>query len=325
VKVLDHGLLTTIQDLGRMGFAKDGVGPGGAMDRDAIRVANVLVHNPEGAAALEITLVGPAIEFEDDAFIAICGADLSPRIADVAIPSWRAVYVQQGSVLSFGPARWGCRAYLAVAGGIDVPEVMGSRSTYLRAGIGGVEGRALQAGDSFPVADAPPGSVRSMQRAAEAIGPLPFALSERSWDDPARLYRAGAIRFVPGPHWELMDDGDRARFTTDTFTISTDSDRMGYRLSGPPLRSVGGEELISTAVLTGTVQVPPGGAPIVLMADRQTTGGYPMVAQVITADLPTVAQRRPGDEILFEASTVELAQQELRAREGAMEDARRSL
>src|SRR5919106_5993781 len=131
------GLLTTVQDLGRHGYAKFGVGPGGAMDRDALRIGNLLVSNEEGAAGLEITIGGPDIEFDEDSFIALCGANLSPRIAGVPIPNWRGVFVQRGAILSFGDVVWGCRAYLAIAGGIDVPEVMGSRSTHLRAALGG--------------------------------------------------------------------------------------------------------------------------------------------------------------------------------------------
>jgi antagonist of KipI len=297
--VLAAGMLTTVQDLGRVGFAKQGVGPSGAMDAYALQAANLLVGNHQSAAGLEVTAGGFRIEFRHRALIAIGGADLSPAISGVSVPTWRALYLQKGSELETTTARWGWRAYLAVAGGIDVPVVMGSRSTHLRAGIGGLEGRAVRAGDVLqrgrPAADAE----RAMLDSSRSLGPLPFALTDRTLEDPERLYGSETVRFVRGPHWDMMDKGDRAAFVTQPLEVSDRSDRMGYRLSGLELRSAKGAELISTAVLTGTVQVPPGGEPIVLLSDRQTTGGYPMVAQVIRADLGVVAQLRPGDEIRF--------------------------
>ena len=314
MRILEPGLLTTVQDLGRYGYGKDGVCPSGALDEYALRAANLLVGNPEPAAGLEITLEGPRIEFKDDALIAICGADLDARIADIELPSWRAIYVQEGSVLAFGRARWGCRAYLAVAGGVDVPEVMASRSTYLRTGIGGFQGRSLRTDDVLPRGPVPAGTLHAMSEAAENMGPLPFALTQRRLEAPEQLYRYETIRFVRGPQWNMMDGRDAAVFVTNRFTVSSKSDRMGYRLSGPSLQSVKGADQVSTAVLTGTVQVPPDGKPIVLLHDRQTAGGYPMVAQVITADLPTVAQLKPSDEIGFEEVSLDRAQKALAER-----------
>jgi antagonist of KipI len=280
------------------------------MDPVALRVGNRLVCNDRDAAGLEMTITGARVDFEDDALIALCGADMGAQIADVSIPPWRAVYVQQGSILSIGRARWGCRAYLAVAGGIDVPEVLESRSTQLRAGLGGFHGRALRAGDKLPIGAASERAARLMRSTSGAIGPLPFALSEATLD-PAGLYREGPIRFLPGPDWGLLDESDRSTWITTRYTVSDKSDRMGYRLQGSLLRSIGRGERISTAVVTGTVQVPPGGEPIVLMVDRQTTGGYPMVAQVISADLPSLAQKRPGEEISFEIISLDDARREL--------------
>jgi antagonist of KipI len=312
VKVLAPGLLTTVQDLGRMGFAQQGVSPSGAMDGNALRAANLLVGNDEDAAGLEITSGGVRLEFRKRALIAICGADLSPAMSGVALSSWRAIYAQDGSVVEFGYARRGWRAYFAVAGGIDVPKVMGSRSTYLRAGVGGLEGRPLRTGDLLARGRPSAAAERAMFDSRQSLGPLPFALTDRVLVEPERLYRSGPIRFVPGPDWHMMDEADRKAFVTESFEISTKSDRMGYRLSGRELRSAKGAELISTAVLTGTVQVPPGGEPIVLLADRQTTGGYPMVAQVTRADLGAVAQLRPGNEIRFAEVTIDDAHQALR-------------
>lgn len=313
MKIIDPGLSTTVQDRGRLGYGRFGITPSGAMDPLALELGNILVSNDRNAAGLELTVAGPTIEFESDCSISICGADLSPEIADMTLPTWRAIAVRKGSVLRFGSPRWGCRSFLAVSGGIDVPEVMGSRSTYTRARLGGFHGRALRAHDEVPVG----GDARAApQIGSEAIGPMPFALSERfvAPDDAVGLYEpVGTVRVLPGPHFHLFAEDDRTTFLNEAFEVSPRSDRMGYRLAGPPLASGRRKELISSAVLTGTVQVPRGGEPIVLMSDRQTTGGYPIIAQVASVDLPAVAQLKPGDEIRFEAITLEQAHTALRA------------
>ncbi|MGH2820261.1 MAG: biotin-dependent carboxyltransferase family protein [Actinomycetota bacterium] len=307
VAVLQPGTFTTIQDLGRFGFQRYGVTPSGAMDALALRAANLLVGNDPGQAGLEITLRGPTLEFERSALIAICGADLSPSVDDLPLLGWRAIYVQGGSVLRFGACRWGCRAYLAVGGGIDVPAVMGSRSTYVRAGIGGIEGRALGAGDRLSVGKPAPSAAALTERVVHNLGPMSFAMSERR--APPRLLEHydpdRAVRVLRGPHFELFSAPDRDTFLGKDFAVSERSDRMGYRLSGHELRSAKGTEIVSTAVLAGTVQVPPGGEPIVLMADRQTTGGYPIIAQVAEVELSWLAQRKPGDTVNFVETTME--------------------
>jgi antagonist of KipI len=316
VRILDPGLMTTVQDLGRFGYQRDGITSGGAMDPLALRVANILVGNEEHEAGLEMTLKGPTIEFLNDSLIAICGADLAPRIADFRVPNWCAISVKEGSILTFGDNRWGCRAYLAVSGGIAVPKVMNSKSTYLRAAIGGIDGRPLKAGDDVPV-----GSDRTGTFHVNASGPLPFALTERRLrlEDALEFYeRDKPLRVLRGPHWELFDERDRGVFLHETFEISASSDRMGYRLSGPLLDSRKRDELISSAVLSGTIQVPPSGEPIVLMADRQTTGGYPVIGLVAAAALSLVAQLRPGDEVRFEEVTIEWAQTALRSQAGRL-------
>jgi antagonist of KipI len=303
--------MTTVQDLGRFGYQKDGVTSGGAMDPLALRVANLLVGNEEHEAALEITLKGPTIEFLHDSLIAICGADLSPRIADLRLPNWCAIFVKEGSILTFGDNRWGCRAYLAISGGIAVPDVMNSKSTYLRAAVGGIDGRPLRAGSEVPV-----GADRTEAFHVGTSSPLPFALSERLLrsEDVQRFYqRNRPLRVLRGPHWELFDERDRSVFLSEVFEISVSSDRMGYRLSGPLLDSRTRDELISSAVLSGAIQVPPSGEPIVLMADRQTTGGYPVIGLVATVDLPLAGQLCPGDEVRFEETTIEWAQTALRS------------
>ncbi|MCM3714249.1 biotin-dependent carboxyltransferase family protein [Alkalihalobacillus oceani] len=308
IVVKKPGLLTTVQDKGRTGFQKFGIIASGAMDRYALRAANVLVENEEHEAALEITLVGPTLTFEEDALIAICGADLSPTIDKQPLPMWRAVFVRGGTTLSFGPAKHGTRAYLAVAGGYDIPEVMNSRSTYLRAGIGGYEGRALKANDQLYIRKA------EQQEKQEALrqraGERPF------YEATLPLFRYirpfyemnPLIRVVKGMQADSFEQESIDAFYREPFKVLPQSDRMGFRLAGPPLRLKHKEQLLSEAVTFGSIQVPSGGNPIVLMADRQTTGGYHKIAQVITVDLPVMAQLNLGAEVRFKEVSLEEAQ-----------------
>lgn len=321
MKIVESGLLTTVQDLGRPGYQKDGVTLGGAMDRLALRIANRLVGNEDGAAALETTLRGPRIEFDAETLIAICGGDHSPKISDISIPGWRALCVQAGTSLNFGAPGWGSRAYLAVAGGIQVPPVLGSRSTYLRAQIGGLEGRALRAGDELEVG-APGDSARRIMREASNTGPMSFVLTARRLrSEVARsIYDQSVVRVVPGCESDHFEEGTRAAFFDTTFQISPSSDRMGYRLGGKTIEAGDRGEMLSRPVAIGSIQVPGGGEPILLMADRQTTGGYPVISNVISADLHLVAQRKPGDKIRFEEVTVEEAQKALRDLESKIDE-----
>lgn len=304
------GLLTTVQDLGRAGYQRQGVIVSGAMDRFALRMANLLAGNAEGEAALEATLTGPALHFSQDALISVCGGDLAPEVDGRPLPMWRPVWVQAGRTVRFGGCRSGARAYIAVAGGFAVPPVMGSYSTYLRAGLGGCEGRALREGDVLPVG-APSGlSVHYMEHLRRSAGPGPFAAP--SWfAGPLPDYSGNPpIRFVPGREYAAFTRESRERFAGRSYRLTPQSDRMGYRLEGPPLSLQERLEPISSAVAFGTVQVPEGGQPIVLMADRQTIGGYPVIAQVITADLPLLAQLRPGQRVRFAPVTVEQAEEQ---------------
>lgn len=329
ISVLKSGLLTTLQDLGRPGYQQYGVTAGGAMDTYALRAANLMAGNAESEAALEITLAGPTLRFERETLIALTGADLAPSIGGVPLPMWRPVRVRAGAVLEFGRPREGCRAYLALAGGFAVPASLGSRGTDLRAGLGGLEGRALRAGDVLCTRTSP-----SLARLAErAFGPLRsiatsadfaaaswhaahgYVAGRPDWGD---LHLPGSaqpeqpkaspstdsaadviIRVTRGTHFGLFDAPSREALLTAAFRIMPQSDRMGCRLSGPVLRLEQPQELISEAVAPGTVQVPPGGNPIVLTADRQTTGGYPRIAQMISADLRLIAQLRPGQTLAF--------------------------
>ena len=319
LRILRSGLLTTVQDLGRFGHQSDGVVVSGAMDALALRVGNLLVGNPENAAGLEITLLGPAIRFEAAHLIALTGAHLSPTLNGRPVGQRRAVWVASGTELAFGPTVAGCRAYLAVAGGVDVPLVLGSRSTYLRAGFGGHAGRALRAGDALPVGVPTALSAQLMQQLAQP---------EASWAAagftpgpvlcPRPQYRP-VVRAVRGPEYEQFATESQRAFWREPFAITPAADRMGYRLQGPPLMRHAETELLSSAVAFGTVQVPPGGQPIVLLADHQTTGGYPRLAQVISVDWPVLAQAAPGQQLRFREVSVAEAQALYGAQEVAVQ------
>lgn len=290
ITVIRSGMLTTVQDLGRTGHRASGVPLSGAMDACALRVANLLVGNPENAAALECTFVGPELVFSADAVLALGGADFE------GLESWRPIMVRAGDRVKLGAARSGCRGYLAVAGGLDVPTVLGSRSTYLRTGFGGMQGRALRDGDVLAAPDVTR-HVTNHWRIDLRILPAYSAMP--------------TVRVVRGA--QLDDFG--AAFFEPEFKILAQSDRMGVRLGGAKLARIGAVELVSSAVAPGTVQVPPDGQPIILMADAQTIGGYPQAAHVISVDLPLVAQLRPGDRVKFAEVSLDEAQQLLRRRD----------
>ncbi|MFB9277149.1 biotin-dependent carboxyltransferase family protein [Cohnella cellulosilytica] len=325
--MLKPGLLTTVQDLGRYGVQQYGVIVGGAMDAFALRVANLLVGNAENAAGLEITMLGPEIFFPEPTLLSICGGDLSPVLNGRDIPLWRTVYAPEGSRLRFGPLKLGCRAYLAIAGGVDVPERMNSRSTYLRAGLGGFEGRALQAGDRLPIGLPSEGGRRLAEPLADEARAEGAGVSRWSVaPDLLPAYSASPeVRAIAGQELELFDEADADLFFREEYTVRTESDRMGYRLSGAELRLREKRELISSAVTFGTVQVPPDGQPIVLMADRQTTGGYPKIAQVASVDLPLLAQANLGSRIRFRLVSLEEAQRRNLVRESGIRTLRRGL
>jgi len=309
LKVIRGGLLTTVQDRGRYGMQRFGVPVSGAMDLHSLQIANRLVANDDDCAALEVTLVGPVLEFDADTLIALCGADLSAAINKKPVPMNRPVWVARGSRLAFGQPVSGCRAYVACAGGVDVAPVLGSRSTYVRARIGGLKGRALKAGDRIDVVPtrAPCCPVLRDSPAFESDG---FAApnwsvrvnSERLFVSPQR------IRFVPGRHWELLTLAERNTFVNENFRVGVASDRMGYRLEGARPASHDFGDIASEAVAFGTIQLPPDGNPIVLMADRQTIGGYPRIGEVASVDLPLLAQLKPGDTLTFERLTLGDAQ-----------------
>lgn len=309
VAVLKPGMLSTVQDHGRYGFQHFGVPVSGAMDLFSHRLANILAGNDAGEATLEITLRGPRLRFNDETLIALCGADLSATIDGIPAPEGKAVRVRAGAVLDFGDAVAGCRAYLSIHGGFDVPMVMGSRSTYDTARFGGLEGRALKTADVLPV-----GSTRALLYPALA---QQLARSKRSFAAPnwavnqhiEKLRRTPQIvRIVAGRHWDAFPGEARDALMESEFRIGADSNRMGCRLDGHRSVAGGPVEVLSEAVTFGTIQVPPSGKPIVLMADRQTVGGYPKIAEVAGVDLHLLAQLRPGERLRFELVSLAQAQ-----------------
>lgn len=312
IRILRPGLLTTIQDTGRFGYQQQGVIVSGAMDAFALRIANLLVGNAEDEAALEITLMGPSLRFEADLLISICGGNLSPAVDGNPVPLWRPVYVRSGTTLEFGACRTGARAYLAVSGGFDVPIVMRSRSTYLRAGIGGFEGRALQEGDVLRAGVPSAPATLYMTRLAGRTGSCPFHAAD--WFVGGELLPVYApnpsIRVIRGHEFGRFAAESQALFLSGGYQVTPQSDRMGYRLKGPVLKLKESEEgeMLSEAVSFGTVQVPSDGNPIILMADCQTIGGYPKIAQVATVDLPVLAQVKPGETIRFAEISVQEAE-----------------
>jgi len=314
------GLLTSVQDLGRYGMQKYGVVAGGAMDAFALRIANLLVGNRESDACLEIAIIGPELVFEKPALFAIGGGDLSAKLNGQAVPLWRTVYAPAGSTLKFGRPVLGCRAYLAVAGGLDVPLAMGSRSTLLSAGIGGYEGRALRPGDRIGFGQPSALGRRLMEKLKPRDGDGRVSISQ--WSVSADLLPSYAaqptLRIVEGEEFHLFDEESVNRLLHETFTVLPQSDRMGYRLAGGALKLKQKAEMISAAVTFGTMQVPPDGNPIILMADRQTTGGYPKIAQVATVDLPLLAQVNLGGKVRFRLISLEEAQAEYLKRERAI-------
>lgn len=296
IEVLDGGLLTTVQDGGRWGFQSVGVPVAGAVDPAAMQAANRLVGNRPDAPLLEITLTGPTLLFHQDALVAITGADLTPGIAwpdgqQWELPGWTAVYVPRGSYVYFAGRRSGCRAYLALAGGLRVPPVLGSASTCLAGGFGGYEGRPLQAGDCL-VGEGDQGNAS--------------LVAGRCW--PAEVRPAytdrPVVRVLPGPQWQQFTRQAQEAFLSATYRVLPASDRVGLRLQGPALSRRWQSEVISSGVTVGSVQVPASGQPIVLMADRQTVGGYPQIAVVIGPDLPLLAQLIPGDQVSFRRVTL---------------------
>ena len=299
ITVIKPGLLTTIQDLGRYGYQRFGVLVNGAMDTYSHRIANLLVGNTESKPTMEVTLIGPHLRFEADTMIAIGGADLTPAIDGTPIQLWRPYTIKHGQELTFGEAKSGCRAYVAIAGGWFVPPVMNSASTYLRCKLGGFRGRPLQKGDQLKYNS--PASLFTSK--LDTNWTLSSELLPRFHDNVV-------IQVMKGCQFKMFSKDSQRHLFENAFEVTPHSDRMGYRLKGPQLELVQTSEMLSEAVSYGTIQVPPDGNPIILLADRQTTGGYPKIAQIASVDFSKIAQVKPSDEIRFKEISHGEAQQQ---------------
>ena len=303
IQVIKPGMLSTVQDLGRWGYQNFGVPVAGPMDRCAHRLANLLVGNPPSAATVEVTLIGPELAFEARSCVAVTGAEFDIHVGDRPVPMNAAFEVPAGSHVRLGRRRQGTRAYLAVAGGIDVPAPLGSRATHLPSRVGGVGGRALVAGDRLPIGP-PSGAPPVLGHVRRPIVPVPRGGSD--------------IRVMLGPQDHACTPSGLEVFRSSRYVVSEQSDRMGYRLRGPAVGLRPAKPPLSDPTPQGTVQIPGSGQPIVLMADGQTTGGYPKVATVITADLPLAGQLGPGDWIEFKVCNRAVAMRALIAQEQAL-------
>ena len=305
LRVVESGLFTTVQDLGRPQAIASGVAPGGAMDRFAHSAANLLVGNAAGEATLECTMNGPIMVAESACLVAVTGADLDLRVNGASAPMWTSVFLARGDRMSLGGRRGGARAYIAIGGGVEADRWLGSRSTSIIAARGGMHGRPLQAGDV-------------LSTAAERVGP---AVVGRTLEVERRPdYTDHVLRTLPGPHLRRLDAGGRHAFFSAAYRVSHEADRMGYRLLGPSLATKS-DELLSFGLVAGAVQVPHSGQPILLMADHQTAGGYPVVATVISSSLPQAAQLVPGDHLHF----VQVTAAQARLRRKALSEALSSL
>lgn len=293
VTVLNPGLLTTVQDAGRIGYQQFGVPVSGAVDSRAVAVANILVGNPDDEAVLECTMMGPQLRFDADNCIAITGGDLQPVLDGQPVKNYAAIAVTAGQVLRFKGPKAGCRAYIAFAGGLDIPVVMGSRSTYMKGKIGGVEGRKLQKGDVISFR-APKAQLPNMTRR--------FITPEFI---PRPVY---TLRVIMGPQDDAFTPAGMDTFLNETYTVTPEFDRMGCRLEGAEIAHVSGGDIISDGISFGAIQVPSSGKPIIMLADRQTTGGYTKIANVITVDFRLLAQLKAGDKVRFEKISVQQAQ-----------------
>jgi antagonist of KipI len=304
------GFLASVQDLGRTGFREFGVSTSGALDPFALRVANLLVGNDEGAAGLEITLGGLQLRFNDKRIVAWCGGEFDARVGSTLLPAGHSAFISTGEELKFNHPRTGCRCWAAISGGIDVPIVLRSRSTDLRANFGGLDGRALRDGDELALGKFRRLETVATERISSWSAPEP-------WSQP--VSSAPMLRVVRGADWARFNASTLQRFTSESFAVSPDSNRMGARLTGPELRPSNRVELISEAVAPGTIQVPPSGQPILLLGDCQTIGGYPKIAQVITVDLSVAAQLRAGDHVRFSEVSLTDAHRLLLQREHELE------
>jgi len=295
-EIIYPGVLTIVVDLGRTGFRNIGIPSSGAMDSFSHKIANFLVGNNEDAAALEFSLTAPCMKFLNDSVIAITGADFSPEIDGAPVNMCESLLVKKGSVLNFGTLKSGCRGYISFAGGIDVPIVMSSKTTFLRAKIGGYEGRALKTGDVI--------KTNAPQKPLDE-------LCGRYIRNPKQYIGEYIVRVILGPQDNFFTDAGIKTFLSERYIVTNQFDRMGYRLDGPKIETRGGSDIISEGIVTGSIQIPGDGKPIVIMEDGQTAGGYAKIATVISHDLRLVAQSKAGDKIRFKRISIEEAHEVL--------------
>jgi len=300
--IIKPGLLDTIQDMGRLGFGNWGINAGGVMDRYAAEVANLLVGNCRQEAVLEIHFPGPQILFEQNTLISITGGDFSPMVIDEIVPCWQPIVVRKNTVLHFPSLVQGSRCYISVHGGFCIDKWLGSYSTNLKAAAGGWHGQALKKGDELPFKE---NTIyfAGLLKEESNFEILPWRVNtEKTYRYPHE------IGFVPGHEWNALSPTSQEAFLENNFLIHPSSDRMGYQLKGTPLATTEHSDLVSSAVSFGTIQLLPDGQLIVLMADHQTTGGYPRIAHVVSAHLPKLAQLRPSDSICFKLMDLENAE-----------------
>lgn len=298
IKFISGGMLTSIQDLGRYGYQKYGMPVSGAMDTYSLQLANYLVGNKRDEACFEITYLGPEIEFHSDTTIAVSGAIMQSTVNGKPVPMNTSIPVSKGEILVMGAVKKGMRAYLSIAGGIMVPEVMESKSTYLRANVGGFQGRKIETGDLIEIGKCSPIPIK------EIPSPLLF------------IYPGiQTIRVIKGTEFDRFETDAWNTFLNSEYTVSNQNDRMGYRLSGAAIKHKKGADIISSGIVNGSIQVPGHGEPIIMMADHQTVGGYTKIANVISVDLPIMGQMKAGDKIKFKEIKLEEAQDLIKKQE----------
>lgn len=296
LEVDSPGLLTTVQDLGRWGYQGRGMPVAGAMDPQALKIGNILVGNPPEEAALEITLMGPTLRVrQGEGLVAVTGAEVDLAFNGTQVPLWQALKVREGDTIALTTSKGrGCRSYLCLSGGVDVPKIMGSKSTYLRAQVGGLKGRPLKGGDRITTGPLYPLTWRTVDFSCpDSLRP------RRDFDLP--------LRVILGPQEEAFTKQGLETFLGSTYTITNEADRMGYRLDGPTIEHQSGADIISDAIPLGAIQVPGHGKPICMLADRQTTGGYTKIAVIATPDIGVLAQRLPGQTVVFQTVSLDEA------------------
>ncbi|MCD8509567.1 MAG: biotin-dependent carboxyltransferase family protein [Bacillus sp. (in: Bacteria)] len=304
MEIIKPGLLTTIQDMGREGWQRYGVVVAGAMDSLALNIGNILVGNKREEAGIEVTLLGPEILFLTEGVIALCGADLTPTLDNTPVPLWHAFSVRKGQLLRFGEQRTGARAYITVAGGITADAIFQSKATYVKGRMGGLNGQPLQKGDILK------NDIQQLPKEGKIHTGTTLLKKYRP-----HYKRERQFRVLSGPEMDEFLDTSIKSFFSEPYVISPQADRMGYGLQGARLIHRENADIISDTITFGTIQVPANGQPIILMADRQTTGGYARIANVISVDLPYLAQMLPGDKLFFKRVTIQEAQSLYRKQE----------